>query len=251
MAREPVGYARPMSAPAPSWQRRFSPHYRWSTVPVAHVQEALRRCFSRWGCPQGLRVDNGIPWGTPGGLPSALSLWLAGLGVRLWCNDPYRPQQNGVVERSQGTSQRWVDAARCADLEELRQRVEQEDHIQRESYPSIHGLSRRQAYAGLLHSGRGYCRGWEEQVWDFQAALQWLARYQVRRKVSKGGQVSLYHRLIRVSAEHSAQWVYVGMDPERIEWVIRDRQGREIRRRPAPEFTAEAICSLSVAKPWR
>jgi hypothetical protein len=72
-------------------------------VPVAQAREALRDGFARWGCPQRLRVDNGIPWGTPGGLPSELSLWSAGLGVPMHGDDPYRPQQNGVVESTQGT----------------------------------------------------------------------------------------------------------------------------------------------------
>jgi hypothetical protein len=197
------------------------------------------------------RVDNGIPWGTPGGLPSGLSLWTAGLGVLMHWNDPYRPQQNGVVERSQGTSQRWVDPGSCANIEDLRQRVAREDWIQRESYPAIDGLSRRLAYPGLCHSGRGYCLGWERQVWDLKEALRFLGRYRVRRKVSTRGQVSLYHRLIQVSAEHGGGWVYVALDPETVEWVVTDVQGQELRRRPAPEFTAEALLTLSVAKPWR
>jgi hypothetical protein len=166
-------------------------------------------------------------------------------------NDPYRPQQNGVVESTQGTSQRWVDPGSCADLEELRRRLEHEDAVQRESYPALGGLSRRLAYPGLLHSGRGYCLGWEERVWDLREALRLLARYRVRRKVSSRGQVSVYHRLIQVSAEQGEAWVYVALDPEAVEWVITDVQGQELRRRPAPEFTAEAIRTLRVAKPWR
>jgi len=69
--------------------------------------------------------------------------------------------------------------------------------------------------------------------------------------VSKRGQVSLYHRLVQVSAEHGESWVYVGMDAEAVEWVLYDVEGKELRRRPAPQFTAEAIINLDVAKPWR
>jgi hypothetical protein len=227
----------------------FSPHYRWATVPVAAVQDAHRRCFARWGCPQRERVDNGIPWGNSSGLPSELSLWLAGPGVIMHWNDPYQPQQNGVVESTNGTSQRWVGPSRCANFEDLCRRVEHEDYIQRECYPAINGISRREAYPELLHSGRGYCLGWERQVWDLDQALQFLGRYKVRRLVSKRGQVSLYHRLIQVGAEYGGSWVYVQMDPHSLEWVISDVQGQEIRRRPAPQFTAEAIISLNVARP--
>jgi hypothetical protein len=233
----------------PSWPRSFSPRYRWAEVPAACTQAALRKAFRRWGCPQRLRVDNGIPWGTAGGLPSELSLWLAGLGVRVHWNDPYRPQQNGVVERSQGTTRRWVDPAGCGGIEELRRRVEHEDRIQRDVYPAIDGGSRRQAYPGLLHTGRGYCEGWEKFVWDVREALRFLGRYRVRRKVSRRGQVSLYHRLTQVSPEHAGRWVYAQMDAQTVEWVISDAEGKELRRRPAPQFTAEAIVALDVARP--
>jgi hypothetical protein len=216
-------------------------------VPVALVQQAQRRCFERWGCPQVVRVDNGIPWGASSGLPTVYGLWLAGLGVEMRWNEPYRPEQNGVVENSQGVTQRWVEASKCANLEELRRLVEHEDYMQRERYPAINGLSRQEAYPFLRHSGRGYCLSWEKVVWDLGEALRFLGRYQVRRKVSKRGQVSAYHRLIQVGQEYGEQWVYLRMDAETAEWVISDVQGKEIRRRPAPQFTAEAIVGLSLA----
>jgi hypothetical protein len=230
------------------WTEPFA-HYRWAKVPVAQVQQTLRQAFGRWGCPEALRVDNGIPWGIPGGLPSSLSLWTAGLGVLMHWNDPHRPQQNGVVESTQGTSQRWVEPATCANPEELRRRLWHEDWIQREQYPAINGQSRREAYPGLLHSGRGYSRPWEALVWELPGALRFLGRYRVRRKVSCNAQVSLYHRLIHVGPQHNGEWVYVQLDPETVQWVISDVQGQELRRRPAASFTPEAILNLAVARP--
>jgi hypothetical protein len=224
------------------------PEYRWAKVPARETQEALRLGFGRYGCPGAVRVDNGIPWGSPGGLPSGLSLWLAGLGVAMLHNEPYRPQQNGVVESTQGVSKRWAAPAGCKDAEDLRRRLQREDHVQREEYPAIGGLSRRQAYPMLCHSGRGYCRGWEQAVWDRGAALGFLGRYRVRRKVSRRGQVSAYHRLIQVGQQHGGRWAYLGLDAQTAEWVISDAQGHEIRRRPAPEFTQEAIVNLEVAR---
>lgn len=238
-----------MSAAAPSWRPRFSPRYRWAQVPAAQVQEALRCRFERRGRPGVLRVDNGIPWAIPGGLPSGLSLWAAGLDIGMHWNDPYRPQQNGVVESTQGTSRRWAEPENCRDLEQLCRALEREDRIQREEYPSIGGRSRREAYPGLLHSGRGYSRGCEEQVWDLGAALRLLARYRVRRKVSRRGQVSLYHRPVQVGAEHGGSRVDVQLDPQTAEWVVYDVGGKELRRRPAAQFTAQALRELAVGCP--
>jgi hypothetical protein len=208
----------------------------------------MRRAFDRWGRPKRLRVDNGNPWGTSSGLPSVLSLWAAGLAIDMHCNDPYRPQQNGVVESTQGTTQRWVEPGQCADFAELCRRVAQEDGIQREVYPAIDGQSRRAAYPFLLNSGRGYSLSWEKYGWDWQAALGLLAEYQVRRRVSGRGQVSLYNRSIQVGEAYGGSEVDVRLDAASVEWVFTDVKGREIRRRPAAGLTEESVRSLSFAK---
>jgi hypothetical protein len=225
------------------------PLYRWAEVPARQAREALRRAFGRWGCPGALRTDNGVPWGAAGGLPSGLALWAAGLGVPVLRNPPRRPQRNGVVERSQGTSRRWAEPGSCADIAELRLRLEEEDRVQREVYPAVGGLSRLEAYPSLRRSGRGYCRGWEEMVWDAGEALRWLGRHRVRRKVSARGQVSLYHRAVEVGRAHGGCAVDVHLDAEAVEWVIEDTEGRELRRRPAPRLTPEAVMALEVARP--
>jgi hypothetical protein len=207
----------------------------------------LRECFYRWGRPDRLRVDNGIPWAVPGGLPAGLTLWLAGIGVGVHCNQPRKPQQNAVVERSQGVSQQWVEPARCSCLAELCRRVQEEDWVQRERYPAIGGRSRREAYPGLLHSGRGYSLTWEQSAWDLTDALRLLAEYPIRRKVSRRGQVSVYHRLVEVGREHGGTLVRVQIDPTTAEWVIRAADGSVLRRRPAPQLTRETIVGLQVA----
>jgi hypothetical protein len=229
------------------------PQLRWTQVPAPQAQEAVRSCFCRYGCPEAFRVDNGIPWGTSGSLPSALSLWLAGLGVRMHFNDPYCPEQNGVIESTQGVSQRWVEPGRCANFQELCQRVQKEDINQRERYPAIAGQSRWQAYPSLLHSSRGYSRFWEEWVWDLGEALGLLERFRVRRKVSCVGQVSVYHRLLRAvsieqaKAGYAGCWVEVGFDAARREWVIGSMQGEPLARHPATQFSREAITTLQVS----
>jgi transposase InsO family protein len=228
------------------------PEFDWGKVPPQQTQAAIRRCFERYGCPGALRADNGTPWGTAGRMPSALSLWLAGLGVRVHFNDPYRPQQNGVVERTQGVSQRWAEPDRCANFAELCERLEQEDVNQRERYPAVDGQSRWRAYPALLHSGRGYCRRWEEMVWDLGQAWELLARFRLRRKVSRWGQVSMYHRLICFASgealkRYAGSWVYVGFAGTSAEWVITDLEGRELHRRPAPHFSRDAITTLQIS----
>jgi hypothetical protein len=235
-----------MKAPVPSWGRKFSPQGRWLQVPPTLVQAELRSAFARWGRPQTFRVDNGGPWGSAGDWPPDLALWLLGLDIDVHWNDPHTPQQNGVVERSQGTGKRWAEPGQCASPEELQQRLQEMDTVQRELYPSIAGQSRTEAFPALAHSGRRYSVAWERRHWDHRHVLQHLAGYAVRRRVDKNGDVSLYHRPHYVGCKHRGQEVWVLVDPQRVEWLFVDKQGQQLRTQPAEELQAKRICSLTV-----
>jgi hypothetical protein len=91
----------------------------------------LRQLFSRLGRPERVRCDNGAPWGSQGDLPTDLALWLAGLGVGVIPNPPRRPQDNGVVERSQGVAQAWGEPQTCKSAGELQKRLDELDRWHR------------------------------------------------------------------------------------------------------------------------
>ncbi len=216
----------------------------WAAVGAAAVQAALRQAFSRWGRPEGLRVDNGVPWVYRDKLPSELELWLAGLGVALHRNRLRRPQQNGTVERSQGTAKNWAEPGQCDSPEQLQSRLDEEDHVQRELYPVAEGQSRLQRYPSLRHSGRGYVAGsWEQVYWSLEEALQCLGRYRGRRKVDKKGNVSLYDRRQRVGLAYAGQEVEVRLNAASQEWVF-SQGAQEVGRVEMRPLSAAAICEL-------
>ena len=146
-------------------------------MPPRATQAALRRAFARWGRPEEIRFDNGHPWGSAGDPPTALELWLAGLGVGARFIPPRRPQDNGVVERSQGTARRWAEPGACASPGQLQRRLREMDALQRERYPACGGRSRLEAHPGLAHSGRQYSAAWERRRWDLGRALEHLAGF--------------------------------------------------------------------------
>jgi len=224
----------------------FSPKAYWAEVEPAAAQDELRQAFGRWGLPEGFRLDNGIPWGSAGDLPTDLALWLLGLGLGLTFNPPARPDKNGVVERSQGTGKRWAEPWRCATPAELQRHVEVMDRILREEYPSIAGRTRLEAFPGLAHSGRPYSKAWEKRAWDLDRVLAHLAEYAVVRRVDKSGMVSLYNRTRYVGKAHTGQDVYVLLDPLRREWIFADARGQQLRTQPAEEISRERILSLTV-----
>lgn len=68
----------------------------------ATVQAALTDAFRRYGMPVRMNMDNGSPWGSPGGDSrglSTLSLWLVRVGIRVSFSTPAHPQTNGKDER--------------------------------------------------------------------------------------------------------------------------------------------------------
>jgi transposase InsO family protein len=215
-------------------------------VEPARVQETLRLVFSQWGKPQRLRVDNGAPWGSTGDWPTDLALWLIGLGVDMIWNPARRPQDNGVVERSQGTGKRWAEPHTCQDPEELQRRLDEMDRIQREVYPSLQGQSRWQAFPELQQVARPYSEVWEKKHWDLNLVLAHMADAQALRRVDKKGQVSIYGRNHYVGKKHQGQDIYVFIDPEDREWVFATSEGVQLRRKAAEEITQERILKLQV-----
>jgi transposase InsO family protein len=216
-------------------------------VPAGETQATLRRCFARRGLPQRIRVDNGTPWRSKGDLPTALELWLAGLGVEVKANPPRRPQDNGVVERSQGTGKRWAEPHRAASAGELQTNIDAMDRRQRESYPYHGRASRLAAHPDLEHSGRPYDESREEEIWSLDRARDRLAGSIVPRRVDRGGMASVYNRNYYVGKAYAEQVVYVRYDPQQQLWLFQDSEGHQLNRQEAAEINAANIRGLMEA----
>jgi hypothetical protein len=207
----------------------------------------LRRTFPRWGRPDRLRVDNGHPWGSANDLPTDLALWLIGLGVNMVWNKPRCPQMNGVVERSQGVTQQWVEPQTLADPTQLQARLDWAVRIQRESYPAVAGRSRREAFPALGTPRRCYQIENEDALWHLDRVDRFLASGLWRRRVGPSSQIALYARDYWVGRRVMGQDVSVRFDPGDRHWVVCDHRGQELRRRPAEQLTRERIIGLRVA----
>jgi transposase InsO family protein len=211
------------------------------------TQALLRDTFTRWGLPARLRVDNGTPWGAGGGLPPALVLWLAGLGVDTRHNRACTPQDNGVIEQSHGTAKRWGEPWLCRGAGELQARLEKAERRQREAYPYRRGKSRLETFPQLRHSGREYDRGREEESWDLRRAEGRLAEVVEARRVDKVGCVSLYSRNVYVGRSWANQMVYVRYDPQGQRWMFSDERGQLVNHQSASEISRERIRDLTAS----
>ena len=204
--------------------------------------------MSLWGRPMKLRVDNGSPWGTQQTLPSALALWLVGLGVTPIYGRPARSTDNAIVERSHGVLAQWVEPSRCVDAAMFQQRLDWASHTQRERYRSPDGYTRRDAFPDLYLNPRTYHPDDERQLWHLQRVADYLADFRFVRKVEKKGQIMLFANTYGVGQGYARQFVEVSLDPLTHEWCVRDEYGTELQRHPAQELSYDLISQLQLAK---
>lgn len=193
-------------------------------------------------------MDNGSPWGTQSALPSALGLWLVGLGIRPIYGRPACSTDNAVVERAHGVLAQWVEPATCTDFNDCRERLAWAERTQRERYRAPNGYSRTQAYPALATNPRHYRPEQDRGQWQLPRVLAYLASFRFQRKVEKYGQVTLFANSYGVGRAYSRQTVELQLDGSTGEWVIRDDNGQEIQRHPNRELTYEQISQLALAK---
>jgi hypothetical protein len=196
--------------------------------------------------PDGVRVDNGSPWGSPGDLPTALSLWLCGLRITSTWNPPRQPQYNGVVERSNRLVKDWAEPGQCPSVRVLQQRIDREDQVQRETYPACEGRSRIEAYPALRIPRRRYTRDRERRDWDLELVKELLSHYAVPRHVDGSGKIGLYGGKLYVGTRHKRTNVLLQFDPMRCEWVISNRQNQQLARVPAETISKRCILNLNI-----
>ncbi len=202
--------------------------------------------FADWGLPGGLRVDNGVPWGATGDLPSALAVWAIGLGVQVQHNRPRRCQENGKVERSHGVLTQWAEPATCADAAALQTALTTASRFQRETYPAVRGESRATAFPALMAGGRPFDPAREAKVFDERRVWAYLAGKVWTRRVDKVGRISVYNRPLGVGKRWKGQDVTLQFDAEAVAWVVRDARGTELARHPAPELSRDRILALDI-----
>ena len=88
------------------------------------VQKALGAIFARYGLPTRMLMENGPPWGDPGGqLYTRLVVWLLERGIRVSHGRPYHPQTQGKDERFHRTlKDELLARTPFADLTDCRDR---------------------------------------------------------------------------------------------------------------------------------
>lgn len=204
--------------------------------------------MERWGIPQRIRFDNGSPWGTQSVVPSALGLWLVGLGIALTYGRPACSTDNAVVERCHRLLVDWAEPEQCSSFSQCQQHLNWAVDRQRALYPAVNGCSRLQAYPQLLTNPRRYRSQQDARLWDSQRVAAYLAQFIFQRKVEKYGQVSLFANSYSLGRCFARQIVEIRFDAHQLDWVFYSTTGQFLRRLPARELSYDLISQLRLGK---
>lgn len=177
-----------------------------------------------------MRFDNGHPWGTSTPIPSALALWLVGLGIQPVFGRPRQSTDNAVVERGHGVLNGWVAPAQCADFDHLCLALDRFATLQRDRYPLADGRSRLERYPDLVVCPRPYVPADDAQLWSSDRMFDYLATFRFQRKVETNGRITLLNREYSVGRTYRRRTLAVQLDPATHEWVVYEDDGHEIRR---------------------
>lgn len=218
----------------------------FEAVSPTAIQAALAQTFERWGMPQRLRVDNGTPWGGGSDLPKELALWLVGLGIEVIWNHPYRPQENGVVERAHRTTKTWVEPSTCANLAQLQQRLDRACYLQRVRYPYQDGQSRWHLFHALRFGATPYQS--TDEFWQLSRVDALLAQGLWTRRVDCCGKISIYGRNYSVGCQYARQSVLLRFDANTRAWQVYDERGNCLKSMPSRELSHESIVGLKVTR---
>lgn len=220
------------------------PYHRINQVPIGEVRQACITMFKRWGKAGSFRVDNGEPLGNPKmNATPALALWLIAMDVDMIWNKPHCPQQNAKVERMQGTSARWVELAKCANLVYLQTHLDAEAVIQREKLQvrRLQNQTRIVAYPEVLINKRPF----DPKTFDIQRIYTFLAAKTYVRKVATTGVVSLYNQEFKINRQDKGKMIEIKFNPTTIEWEFYDNHTL-LCTHHATHLTTERVQQLTV-----
>lgn len=194
-----------------------------------------------------MRFDNGQPWGTCSPVPSAMALWLAGLGIQPQFGRPRRSTDNAIVERAHGVLNGWVDPTQCADFAQLCRELARFATLQRERYPLADGRSRLEHFPDLLACPRSYVPTEDQHLWSAQRMVDYLATFRFQRKVEINGRITLLHQTYSVGRAHKRRMLAIQLDASTHEWVVYEDDGSEIRRFTPKNLSYASLFHLSLA----
>lgn len=196
---------------------RFSPLKKICEVAVEQVQQVLLEAFTTVGLPRAIKVDNGRPLGDPRRetIP-VLALWLVALGIKVIFNRVRVPQDNAKVERMQGVLSNWTEWRKCANTQELQQRLDREVDFHNTKYrvSRLNLKTRAEVFPNLLRSPIPF----DPTDFDVQRAIDFVAQGRWEREVSSHGQFSHWGQRIQIKITYAHKRLSLKLNAHTNQW---------------------------------
>ncbi|MFK7972592.1 MAG: integrase core domain-containing protein [Bacteroidia bacterium] len=188
--------------------------------------------FKSKGMPRCIRVDNGLPLGSPNrDIIPVLSLWLILLGVKIIWNRPRQPRDNAKVERAQRTLRDWAEPSRWHTPKQLQGAIDHAIEMYNQHYQvrRLGDRTRAQVYPKLLiHTGNRY----QKRKANFSLVLESLAKRTWKRKVASSGQVYIFNHRFMVGKSFAKQYLSIQIDPKNNQWKCFDQNSKLVKTQP-------------------
>lgn len=200
--------------------------------------------FQIWTIPKAIRTDNGLPFGVPSrDVVPIMSLWLKAWGIIPILNRPRRPTDNAKVERAQGTTSRWAEVNKCANLNILQQQLDEVCCLQREKYlvTRLGNVTRARLHLSLQAKPRPF----EEAVFDEEMAYNHLSKMVMARKVAENGLIVIYDKTFSIGVAHKRKTAFIKASPEAPQWTVFDEKGNVLKILQDPRFNRENLFNLT------
>lgn len=232
----------------------------WRKLTLSEVQQVLRLAFSQWQTlPDAIQSDNELLFnGSPTDpMPSALTLYLRGLGVKHLLARPGTPTDQAHVERTHRTLAGLAFSQEApADLTQLQKALDQERQIYNHQFPSrasdCAGRPPLVAHPELLKPRRFYQVEQELALFNIQRVYEYLATFRFERKVSSSGQVSLGRQMYSVGRTNKGLALTICCDANKKQWVFLHKQAageeKELARRKIKNLSASSLTGLESLK---
>jgi transposase InsO family protein len=193
---------------------------RWRRLSLAEYQQMLRVALQTWGLPLEIQTDHDGIFIVPEDphFPSLFTLWLVGLGVTHVTSRPYRPTDQGSIERNHRTlgDFAWKDRT-FEQVTDLQKALDEHRQRYNEEFPShtahCDGRPPLVAFPHAHSTCRPYHPACEWQAFSLERADAYLAQFVWSRPVMSNGVVNLGKQRYYVGRRFHGQRVSIQFLP--------------------------------------
>ena len=228
---------------------------RWRRLSLAENQQALRRAFQIWGLAPEVQTDHDGVYINPNDhrFPALFTLWLVGLGSQHVTSRPYRPTDQGSIERNHRTLGDFAYQDQSFErVTDLQQALDAHQQRYNEEFPSqaahCGGHPPLVVFPGARFTGHPYHPAFEWDLFCLDRVDAYLAQFVWTRPVTSNGSVYLGNQRYHLGRTYRGQIVSIQFVPATRVFRFESADGKMLKEQPALGFAQEDILGFIPVK---